>query len=248
MREKRPILVFCLCLICFLAVPFQTMAASTTVSVSGGGTYSYPATVTLNGSILDLEGGSFDYSWLQAASGTPLEVCKGTVTVTKEVLYDLLPCSVEGLQIGEYSFTLSVTATKGGPTVISEPVLVTIQDTVAPTLAPVAVPSILWPPNNKLVKVVVTPNASDNSGAPPTVTATVVSSEPVKLVGKARKTAWNVPKYNDDGTITFMLPAQRLGKFKGRVYTITVTAADASGNTSTADVLVRVPHDKRKVR
>ena len=41
------------------------------------------------------------------------------------------------------------------------------------------------------------------------------------------------------------LRAERQGGGNGRVYTITVAATDGSGNTSTADVEVWVPHDKK---
>ncbi len=46
--------------------------------------------------------------------------------------------------------------------------------------------------------------------------------------------------------LTLELRAERSGKGGGRIYTITVECADASGNTSTADVIVTVPHDKGK--
>jgi hypothetical protein len=42
------------------------------------------------------------------------------------------------------------------------------------------------------------------------------------------------------------LRAERSGSGQGRVYTVTITASDLSGNQSTATVDVRVPHDRRK--
>ncbi len=46
----------------------------------------------------------------------------------------------------------------------------------------------------------------------------------------------------------FDLRAERTGGVSGRIYTITYSATDASGNTSTATTAVVVPHDlgKRK--
>ena len=49
------------------------------------------------------------------------------------------------------------------------------------------------------------------------------------------------------GDLTLELRAERSGRSKeGRVYTITVQCADASGNSSTAEVTVTVPHDQRR--
>jgi len=226
----------------------QGMAAAPTISTSGDATYAYPATVTLKGSLLDHEGGEFDYLWLETVSGGTQPHCAGSITLNANQTVDLPDCSIDGLTIGDHTFLLSVTDKTETVTTSSIPVTITLADNLAPVLAPEVKPMILWPPNNKLVPVVVTPNAFDNSGATPLVTATVTSNEPVKIVGKTKKAGaiWQNPTYNADGTITFMLPAQRLGKGHGRIYTITLTATDGSGNSSTADVRVMVPHDRGK--
>ena len=45
---------------------------------------------------------------------------------------------------------------------------------------------------------------------------------------------------------TFSVRSTRLGQDKtGRIYTITYSATDASGNTATATATVTVPHDQR---
>lgn len=224
------------------------LAASPTITTSGDATYASPATVTLKGTVYDAEGGDFDYLWQEVVSGGTELYCSGTVTLSANQTLNIPDCIFDGLAMGEHSFILSVTDKTESVTMASLPVVITISDETAPTLAPVVNPSILWPPNNKLVPVVVTPNAADNSGAAPVVKATVTSSEAVKIVGRSKKatTVWQTPVYNADGTITFQLPAQRLGKAKGRIYTITLTATDASGNASTADVTVLVPHDRGK--
>ena len=43
----------------------------------------------------------------------------------------------------------------------------------------------------------------------------------------------------------FKLRSERSGRGSGRVYTITYEAEDQSGNTTTAEVTVTVPHDRR---
>jgi hypothetical protein len=48
------------------------------------------------------------------------------------------------------------------------------------------------------------------------------------------------------GIITLKLRAERSGSGNGRIYTITITARDASGNTSQTNVEIKVPHDQRK--
>ena len=48
------------------------------------------------------------------------------------------------------------------------------------------------------------------------------------------------------GIITLKLLADRLGKGKGRMYTIGITATDQSGNASSAQVVILVPHDQGK--
>jgi hypothetical protein len=46
------------------------------------------------------------------------------------------------------------------------------------------------------------------------------------------------------GVITLRLRAERSGSGDGRIYTITITGRDSSGNRSQAKVEVTVPHDK----
>lgn len=246
--KKRQLVSLSLCLVvlCWVFVP-QAHATSPTVATSGDASYVFPATVTLKGSILDQEGGNFTFEWLEAIKTGTKPYCAGSAIVTANVLFDLPDCTIDGLKPGQHTFTLSVTDVAETTTVLSLPITITLTDAVAPTLAPVADPAILWPPNNKLRKVVVTPNAADNSGDAPTLTATVTSSEPVKVFKKWR-VAWDAPVFNEDGTITFYLPAQRLGRGTGRIYTITITATDASNNSTSANVYVRVPHDSRKVK
>lgn len=48
------------------------------------------------------------------------------------------------------------------------------------------------------------------------------------------------------GVITLQLRAERSGTGKGRIYTIQITARDASGNSSQSSVQIIVPHDQGK--
>jgi len=46
--------------------------------------------------------------------------------------------------------------------------------------------------------------------------------------------------------IWLRLCSERLGKGDDRTYTITIVATDIYGNTSSAQVVIKAPHDKGK--
>lgn len=110
-----------------------------------------------------------------------------------------------------------------------------VLDTTPPTITRLTVsPSQIWPLNKAMVPVTVTVTASDNADpAPVCQLVTIASNEPITA--------------NDaliTGPLTASLRAARLGSGHGRVYTLTVRCADASGNTVTGTVSVTVPHDQ----
>jgi hypothetical protein len=120
------------------------------------------------------------------------------------------------------------------PFVLALPV--TVVDTTPPTItAASANPSVLWPPNHKMVGVAVNYTATDDSGQPACQISSVTSNEPIS---------------SSDFTIVdanhVKLSAERLGSGNGRIYNITITCADASGNSSSEAVTVTVPHDRGK--
>jgi probable HAF family extracellular repeat protein len=115
-------------------------------------------------------------------------------------------------------------------------------DTTAPSLAPVADRTILWPPNRKMAPVTIKANASDKSGMPVTLNATVSCNE-----SQNGAVYWTTPFIDQaTGTIYLQLQADRLGKGSGRIYTITIAATDQTGNVGTASVQIMVPHDQGK--
>lgn len=104
-------------------------------------------------------------------------------------------------------------------------------------------PSVLWPPNHKMVPVTVSVSASDDCDAVPIRKITSVSSnEPENGLGDGDK----APDWKITGDLTVNLRAERSGKGSGRVYTITVTCTDDAENTSTGTTSVTVPHDQGK--
>ncbi|PYQ50633.1 MAG: hypothetical protein DMF59_10310 [Acidobacteria bacterium] len=133
------------------------------------------------------------------------------------------------LPAGANVVTLTVS---DGFTTASDTVAVTISDTVAPAIRTVtATPSVLWPPNHKMIPVTVTVAASDICD--PAVRCRIVevtSNEP-------DDEAWKI-----DGDLTVQLKAERSGNGNGRLYTITIRCTDASGNPSSkTTVTVTVP-------
>ncbi|MBI4823576.1 MAG: hypothetical protein HY805_05020 [Nitrospirae bacterium] len=96
-------------------------------------------------------------------------------------------------------------------------------------------PSILWPPNHKLVNVTIGGGVEDSLSGVAEVVFSVTDE-----YGSIE------PKVSGFNT-TIPLEAWRNGDDKdGRRYTITVVATDNAGNSSTASTVVVVPHDQRK--
>jgi hypothetical protein len=104
---------------------------------------------------------------------------------------------------------------------------------------------VLWPPNHKMVDISSSIEVWDNCDPNPVITlVSITSSEPDDTLGDGHHS----PDIQgaDFGTAdsTFSLRAERMGLKLGRIYTIVYTATDFSGNTGTATVYVRVPHNQ----
>jgi hypothetical protein len=113
----------------------------------------------------------------------------------------------------------------------------TVRHVRPPAIASVgATPNVLWPPNNRMVRVSVDVGVSDDSDPAPACRITGVSSnEPIA------ETGWQIT-----GPLTVDLLAQRFGTGAGRLYTLSVSCTNSSELSSTATVGVSVPHDQRK--
>ena len=119
---------------------------------------------------------------------------------------------------------------------------VSVVDTVAPTLTLSVSPTSMSPPNHKLVLVTATLSSSDTCDATPTIRlVSIASNEPDNGLGDGDQAndIQGAAFGTDDRQ--FLLRSERAGKKKDRIYTITYSATDDSGNTTQRQATVRVP-------
>ena len=210
---------------------------------SGPGAYEVGTAVVLRGEVADYDGDELTYTWKEGDH----TFAWGKVTPPAGGSPVALPENIAaGLTLGRHTLTLEVSDNNNLPQ--KKDFLVEIIDTQKPTLAPSVNKSLLWPPNHQMVDIVIAANAVDNSGLPVNLSAAVSSSEPVQGTGDGDTAPdWTNPVINQaTGVITLQLRAERSGRASGRIYTVLVTATDASGNSSTATVDIKVPHDQKK--
>lgn len=213
------------------------------VAPSGGGTYEIGTAVTLSGQVSDFDGDTLSYSWKEGTT----TFCSGSIdTSAGGAPVDLGPCTLSELALGTHTISLVANDAYNSP--VSQDIVVTIKDTQGPTLAPSVNQGILWPPNHKMVDIVIDACASDNSGGPVTLAATVASNEPIEGLGDGDMSPdWTEPVIDQaSGLIHLQLRAERSGKGEGRVYLVSITATDAVGNSTPAEVRIIVPHDQRR--
>ncbi|MDP2304659.1 MAG: hypothetical protein Q8P18_01360 [Pseudomonadota bacterium] len=116
---------------------------------------------------------------------------------------------------------------------------VEVVDTQAPGVTVSVSPSTLWAPNHKLRAIAISTTSSDACDAAPAVTCTATSNEPDNGLGDG-DTAGDIKWQNG----SLFLRAERSGTGNGRVYTVTCTATDDSGNETTSSTTVTVPHNQ----
>jgi hypothetical protein len=212
---------------------------------SGGGVYQIgPSTeIVLGGEASDFDGDTLDYEWRTAGtllfSGSTATLAGGDpVALSQQTLGTL------SLGLGVHTVNLAVND-GANPEVVSA-ITIEIVDSEAPALAPSPSRTILWPPNHKMVAVSLDANAADNSGGPVSLSVAIDSSEPPEYDGDGNFEPDHriVSVDSVAGRIEIELRAERSGKGAGRLYTVTITATDASGNSSAAEVQIQAPHNR----
>ena len=147
-------------------------------------------------------------------------------------------CASTTLTSDSAGVTLTCTATNGAGLSSSVPVTIKI-DKTPPTLNGMpAANCSLWPPNHKMVQVATVTVADPLSGVA-AFSLTGASSEPpdsgetdIVITGTGVQ-----PR-------VVQLRAERLGQGSGRIYTITATATDVAGNSTSATGRCIVPHNQ----
>jgi hypothetical protein len=114
-------------------------------------------------------------------------------------------------------------------------------DTTPPTLTVTLSPSKLWPPNEKLVPITATITVKDDYDPQPEIQLESITANETLDKDDAKGVLPGTDNRH------FMLKAEREGKNKaGRIYTVTYSATDGSGNKTIASATVTVPHDERE--
>jgi hypothetical protein len=140
--------------------------------------------------------------------------------------------------VGTTTVVATATRADGGNAACSFDV--TVNDTQPPAPGPVtASPRMLWPPNHTMRNVSVDYNPTDNCPGVSCVVSGVTSNEPVNGTGDGD----TAPDWEIVDAHHVRLRAERAGTGSGRIYTITVTCTDASGNTASRTTEVVVAHN-----
>jgi hypothetical protein len=168
------------------------------------------------------------------AGVTAMDLCDTTPTIIND--------APNHIPLGVTVVTFTATDSSGNSSTCTAKI--TVVDTSAPTITASVTPTVLWPPNHKMVTINATVEVTDECDPNPTfVLTSITSNEPDNGLGDGN-TASDI-QGADYGTpdTTFQLRAERAGRGVGRTYTIVYTGSDSSGNTSDVKVHVKVPHE-----
>ena len=147
--------------------------------------------------------------------------------------------TVDSHTLGSYTLTYTVS---NGYMTDSVTRTVNVVDTTPPVMSSIVpTTTVLWPVNHTFVTVGLGYQVTDNSGAA-TCSVGVASNEAVNGTGDGNTaTDWLVMS-----ATSVRLRAERAGTGSGRIYTMTVTCRDASGNAATGSAMVSVPKSQGK--
>ena len=182
--------------------------------------------VTLDGTrSSDGDGNLLTYIWTGPFLESPVHEAAPTVTLDSG-------CP------GEYVITLVV----NDGIEDSEPneVLIRVVDTTPPEFELSVAPTMLWPPNHKMVEITVSWTVNDECDAAPDVSLVGIEvTENGDTIGGSH--IRDDIEIGEDGSI--YLRAERSGPGSGRIYTITYQAVDDAGNVKDSSATVLIPHE-----
>jgi len=173
-----------------------------------------------------------------ADAGQPNAVVNYTATTTDNCgNVNLASSHPSGAAFPIGTTTVTLTATDATGNVTTKTFKVTVNDAQAPVISDESLSRTVLPvPNHKMEDVSVNYAVSDNSGVV-TTTLSVASNEPVNGTGDGD----TGPDWEVVNNRLVRLRAERAGTGTGRVYTVTIRATDATGNTTTRTLTVLVP-------
>ncbi len=202
--------------------------------------YEVGSPIMMGARISDYDGDPLNYCWLE--NGTVL--ASGSVQTVKGRGSIDLRTRIKDLTLGVHTVELKVSDEINSP--VTHRMTVAITDTTPPSLCPVADQTYLWPPDHRMVRVLIQTNVSDNSGLPVMLSAFISSNEPETGLGEWDiGPDWNVIAIDPvQGTVAMDLRSERSEQGSGRQYTVTITATDQSGNVATANTEILVPQTK----
>jgi hypothetical protein len=148
-----------------------------------------------------------------------------------EIMLTLTPAG--SFNLGSHTVVLTSTDIHGASDSVNA--TLTVVDQTPPTITNVSAnPSFIWPPNRRMVDVLVRYDPADQCGQT-TSRLSVSSNEPLESSDVEIVDAHHI-----------RLRADRRGAGNGRTYKVTIFVMDGYGNSSSKDVLIGVSHDKRK--
>jgi len=148
------------------------------------------------------------------------------------------------LSMGSHSILLRVTDLQGATDSVVAAIV--IGDSTPPAISVAADPTVLWPPNHRLVPVRLTLQATDRCDPSPVVRlVSAASSEPDDEPGTGDGHTTHDIAGVDIGTSDsqVFLRAERSAGGVGRTYELMYAATDAAGNQASAVSLMSVPRD-----
>jgi hypothetical protein len=134
--------------------------------------------------------------------------------------------------LGEKIVTWTATDANGNS--VSKDQKVIVRDTTLPKINITVTPDTLWPPNKKMIEIKTSVQVQD-------IFPVSVKLESIKCNEQDTNFVQGAEIGKED--YTFFLKSDREGKGNGRIYSITYSVTDSSGNKSTATTQVKVPHD-----
>ena len=116
-----------------------------------------------------------------------------------------------------------------------------VSDTTPPTITSISASphEIIWPPNHKLIPIVINVSATDAVDAHPFIHILTVTSDQPDNCNCGDGDTSGDEVFTTDGNMNIQVRAERTGG-QDRTYTVTVAVTDASGNTSIGTVTISV--------